>query len=180
MQYRIIWDNPYWLFCTKSRVECLEGNSLAFGFEINRNEDVLLFEDVHEKTKWIWHDRYKSGAWAKAHAGVLVDNANNVLAKTECLEPNERRVHGAKRSTVFNVFVQDRKYSIEWNTTLFLYFISKKDIMSMKDADEQIVFESITPSKYLFSVQSLVSDIDLLAKVFTAYHIKIPMECIGE
>jgi hypothetical protein len=52
--------------------------------------------------------------------------------------------------------------------------------MTLEDDNKQTLFNSINPPKYEFSIINQCEDNELLTKIFIAYHIKIPMECIGE
>jgi len=181
MKYRIVWDNPYWLFSSKGKVECLHTRSILLSFDIDRKEDVLFFYDDKGCTKWLWKDRYKSGQWAKAHSGMLVDCENNLLARTECLAPNKIRTYRNIKSTVFHIFTQEgQRYAIEWKTTLVFGVMSQNDVMTLEDVDKQVFFESVDPPVFEFSIIKPSEENELLAKVFVAYHIKIPMVCIGE
>jgi len=170
MEYKIIWDNPYSMFCNKGKVVSPHDGAVMLNFNMDRKEDTLSFYDNNGCTKWLWLDRYK---------GIMIDNDNNILVRTDGLKPNKTRKDGAINCTLFMVHTAQNYYMIEWKTTLWFNLISNRDIMTLVDADKQILFQSITPSLYKFSIVKPSDENELLAKVFVAYHIKIPMQTIG-
>ncbi|MDR1271101.1 MAG: hypothetical protein LBK82_16425 [Planctomycetaceae bacterium] len=181
IRYKLIWDNPYWIFCQKGKIVSQEDNSELLQFEIQRSEDIILFSGKKiGKTLWKWEDRWKSGTWAEAHSGELVTCNDQFLARADACLPNYIRKNGSIHSTVLKIATTNNtNYFIEWDTMLWFNLISKKDIMILCDENKNMILKSVNPPTYNFSVVGSSSELMILITIFTAYILKIPMVCIG-
>lgn len=178
----IRWDNPYWLFCKKGELVNLKDNSCLLRFEIQKgNDSVRFIGNELGETTWNWAENSMATIWDEAHPGKLIDNDGFVLAKTTVNMPNRIREKGVVKSTVLNVDTSESHYTINWDLTLWLNLISRRDIMTLCDSNGGILLKSITPNAYnkIFIMES-TDEMPILLTVFTAYHLKIPMDCIGD
>jgi hypothetical protein len=181
--FRIQWDNPLWIFCNRGSLISQDNKYKLLQFEERKSEDIILF-DVKEigEVIWRWKHSYNTGNWSVARSGELVTNDGSLLAKVNICLPNRTRTYKTIKSKVLEVStINEHYYTIEWETSLFLGVISKNDTMTLYDTEATPILVSVTPPAYnKFRIIGESNDIMMLATIFTAYHLKIPMPCIGD
>jgi hypothetical protein len=183
IRYRLVWDNPYWLFCDKGQLMSYEDKSNILRFEILTERNAILF---YEKNKphfeWRWKDRYETGVYnSPVRSGELFSFDEQLLAKTNAFEPKFIRKNGVRHCTVLKITTDIASYFINWDTTFWFKIIAQNDIMTLCDENENVIIKSITPplGNDLYMIGTSCEP-NILLSIFIAYHIKIPMMCIGD
>jgi hypothetical protein len=183
IRYRLVWDNPYWLFCDKGKLISYEDKSDILRFENLIDKDAILFYEKDKPyTEWQWKDRYETGVYSSpVRSGELFSIDGQLLAKVNAYEPKFIRKNGARHCTALKITTDIANYFINWDTTYWFKIITKNDIMTLCDENENVIIKSITPSlgNDLYMIGTSCEQTILLS-IFIAYHIKIPMICIGD
>lgn len=176
------WDSPYSPWCKRGKLLEATKKNCLLTFKTHDDGNGVDFVDRDSKRmSWAWSNDNAASLWPETYSGRLLNENGVQLAETKIARQDSVRANGALHKTLLELTCGKSHYTLNWELILWLRLISAKDVMSLCDETGEIVMKSVTPSAYnrILILRQTEYD-DVLLPLFVAYHLRIPMDCIGD